>query len=51
MAAALLLAEHLAPGSVAIWLPAAVVAAIGVVVLARTGQPHVHEDDKVGAAA
>src|SRR5215218_7146953 len=51
--AALLLAEHLAPGSIAIWLPAAVVAAIGVVVLATTGQPHVHEHghDAVGAAA
>ena len=50
-AAGLLLGEHLEHGSVAIWLPAAIVAAIGVVVLARTGQPHVHEHDRVGAAA
>jgi drug/metabolite transporter (DMT)-like permease len=50
-AAGLLLGEHLEPGSVAVWLPAALVAAIGVVVLARSGQPHVHEDDKVGAVA
>ena len=50
-AAGLLLGEHLEPGSVAVWLPAALVAAIGVVVLARSGQPHVHEDDKLGAVA
>ena len=50
-AAGLLLGEHLEPGSVAVWLPAALVAAIGVVVLARSGQPHVHEDVKVGAVA
>jgi len=50
-AATLLLGERLTPGSAAIWLPAAVVAAIGVVVLARTGQPHVHEHRQVGAAA
>jgi drug/metabolite transporter (DMT)-like permease len=50
-AAGLLLGENLEHGSVAIWLPAAIVAAIGVVVLARTGQPHVHEHDRVGAAA
>jgi hypothetical protein len=50
-AAGTLLGEHLEPGSVAVWLPAAVVAAIGVVVLASTGQPHDHADDKVGAAA
>ena len=50
-AAATLLGEQLQPGSVAVWLPAAVVAAIGVVVLATTGQPHVHEHGKVGAAA
>ena len=49
--AALLLAEHLAPGSIAIWLPAAVVAGIGVVVLAMTGQDHVQAHEKVGAAA
>jgi hypothetical protein len=50
-AAGTLLGEQLQPGSVAVWLPAAVVAAIGVVVLASTGQPHVHEHGKVGAAA
>jgi drug/metabolite transporter (DMT)-like permease len=50
-AAGLLLGENLEHGSVAIWLPAAIVAAIGVVVLARTGQPRVHENDRVGAAA
>ena len=50
-AAGLLLGEHLEPGSAVVWLPAAVVAAIGVVVLARTGQPHVHEHDEVGVAA
>jgi len=39
-AARLLLGERLEPGHAAIWLPAAAVAAIGVVVLARTGEPH-----------
>jgi drug/metabolite transporter (DMT)-like permease len=38
-AARLLLGERLEPGHAAIWLPAAAVAAIGVVVLARTGEP------------
>ena len=37
-AAWLLLGERLEPGQVHIWLPAAVVAAVGVVVLARTGE-------------
>jgi hypothetical protein len=37
-AAGLLLGERLEPGQVHIWLPAAVVAAVGVVVLARTGE-------------
>ncbi|TFV86977.1 DMT family transporter [Blastococcus sp. CT_GayMR16] len=37
-AARLLLGERLEPGHAAIWIPAAVVAAIGVVVLARTGE-------------
>src|SRR3954447_10756596 len=37
-AARLLLGERLEPGHAAIWLPAAVVAAIGVIVLARTGE-------------
>ena len=31
---------HLEPGHAAVWFPAAVVAAIGVVLLARTGEPH-----------
>ena len=39
-AARLLLGERLEPGHAAVWIPAAVVAAIGVVVLARTGEPH-----------
>ena len=38
-AARLLLGERLEPGHAWIWLPAAVVAAVGVVLLARTGQP------------
>jgi hypothetical protein len=38
-AARLLLGERLEPGHAAIWLPAAAVAAIGVIVLARTGEP------------
>jgi drug/metabolite transporter (DMT)-like permease len=37
-AARLLLGERLEPGHTAIWLPAAAVAAVGVVVLARTGE-------------
>jgi hypothetical protein len=37
-AARLLLGERLEPGHAAIWVPAAVVAAVGVVLLARTGQ-------------
>ena len=37
-AARLLLGERLEPGHAAIWLPAATVAAIGVLVLARTGE-------------
>jgi len=43
-AARLLLGERLEPGHAAVWVPAAAVAAIGVVVLARTGEPHAHED-------
>ena len=39
-AARLLLGEHLEPGHAAVWLPAAIVAGIGVVLLARTGEPH-----------
>ena len=41
-AARLLLGERLEPGHAAVWVPAAAVAAIGVVVLARTGEPHAH---------
>src|SRR3954467_4209853 len=37
-AARLLLGERLEPGHAAIWLPAAAVAAVGVIVLARTGE-------------
>ena len=37
-AARLLLGERLEPGHAAVWLPAAVVAAVGVVLLARTGE-------------
>jgi hypothetical protein len=43
-AARLLLGERLEPGHAAIWLPAAVVAGIGVVILARTGEPHTRAD-------
>ena len=38
--ARLLLGERLEPGHAVIWLPAAAVAAVGVIVLARTGEPH-----------
>jgi drug/metabolite transporter (DMT)-like permease len=43
-AARLLLGERLEPGHAAIWLPAAAVAAVGVVVLARTGEPRTNAD-------
>jgi hypothetical protein len=39
-AAKWLLGERLEPGHAVVWVPAAVVAAIGVVLLARTGEPH-----------
>jgi len=45
-AARLLLGERLEPGHAAIWLPAAVVAAIGVVLLARTGQSATVEEQR-----
>jgi drug/metabolite transporter (DMT)-like permease len=45
-AARLLLGERLEPGHAAIWLPAAVVAAVGVVVLARTGEPHARRETR-----
>jgi drug/metabolite transporter (DMT)-like permease len=41
-AARLLLGERLEPGHAAVWLPAAAVAAVGVVVLARTGERRAH---------
>jgi drug/metabolite transporter (DMT)-like permease len=43
-AAWLLLGETLEPGHAVIWLPAAVLAALGVVVLARTGRPHAPQE-------
>jgi hypothetical protein len=49
-AARLLLGERLEPGHAAIWLPAAVVAAAGVVLLARTGQPAAPEEQRGPAA-
>lgn len=42
-AARLLLGERLQPGHAVVWLPAAAVAAVGVVLLARSGQPHSRE--------
>jgi drug/metabolite transporter (DMT)-like permease len=45
-AARLLLGERLEPGHAAVWLPAAAVAAVGVVVLARTGEPHGSADTR-----
>jgi drug/metabolite transporter (DMT)-like permease len=43
-AARVLLGERLEPGHAAVWLPAAVVAAVGVVVLARTGESRASAD-------
>src|SRR4051812_19269720 len=48
--ARLLLDEHLEPGHAAVWLPAAVVAGIGVVLLARTGEPHGTEETRPAVA-
>jgi hypothetical protein len=45
-AARLLLGERLEPGHAVIWLPAAVVAAVGVVLLARTGQSAAVEEEE-----
>jgi hypothetical protein len=42
-AARLLLGERLEPGHAAVWLPAAAVAAVGVILLARSGEPHARE--------
>jgi drug/metabolite transporter (DMT)-like permease len=39
-AAKWLLGERLEPGHAGVWVPAAIVAAAGVVLLARTGEPH-----------
>ena len=39
-AAKWLLGERLEPGHAAVWVPAGIVAALGVVLLARTGEPH-----------
>jgi drug/metabolite transporter (DMT)-like permease len=44
-AAKWLLGERLEPGHAAVWVPAAIVAAIGVVLLARTGEPHERTPD------
>jgi drug/metabolite transporter (DMT)-like permease len=49
-AARLLLGERLEPGHAAVWLPAAAVAAVGVVVLARTGEPHPRTDTRPSVA-
>jgi drug/metabolite transporter (DMT)-like permease len=45
-AARWLLGERLEPGHAAVWVPAAIVAAIGVVLLARTGEPHGTEETR-----
>jgi drug/metabolite transporter (DMT)-like permease len=49
-AARLLLGEHLEPGHAVLWVPAAVVAAVGVVVLARTGEVRGPVDHRPPAA-
>jgi drug/metabolite transporter (DMT)-like permease len=49
-AARLLLGERLEPGHAAVWLPAAAVAAVGVVVLARTGERHTGSDTQPPSA-
>ena len=50
-AAKWLLGERLEPGHAVVWVPAAIVAAIGVVLLARTGEPHGTEPDAGPAVA
>jgi drug/metabolite transporter (DMT)-like permease len=45
-AARILLGERLEPGHAGIWLPAAAVAAVGVVLLARTGEQRVQDDSR-----
>ena len=42
-AARLLLGERLEPGHAVVWLPAAAVAGVGVILLARTGEPRARE--------
>src|SRR3954452_8343069 len=49
-AARLLLGERLEPGHAAIWLPAAALAAVGVVVLARTGERPTEAETRSPAA-
>jgi hypothetical protein len=48
--ARLLLGERLEPGHAVIWLPAAAIAAAGVVLLARTGQPRGREQTQTPVA-
>src|SRR5438067_1699865 len=50
-AARWLLGERLEPGHAVVWVPAAIVAAIGVVLLARTGEPHAAAPEKAPGAA
>src|SRR3954468_8137396 len=50
-AARWLLGERLEHGHAVVWVPAAIVAAIGVVLLARTGEPHGTEPDAGPAVA
>lgn len=49
-AARWLLGERLEPGHAAVWVPAAIIAAIGVVLLARTGEPRGTVPDPAAAA-
>jgi hypothetical protein len=50
-AAKWLLGERLEPGHATVWVPAGIVAAIGVVLLARTGEPHGTAPDAAPSAA
>ncbi len=49
-AARLLLGERLEPGHAVVWLPAAAVAAVGVILLARTGEPHARAEKRAPVA-
>jgi drug/metabolite transporter (DMT)-like permease len=49
-AAKWLLGERLEPGHAAVWVPAAIVAAIGVFLLARTGEQHAPPDSRPAVA-